>query len=217
MPTYNQAYFIRRAVQSLIRQTYREWELIIVDDGSTDQTAEFLQEYLTLPNVRYIRNRANEGLGRAINRGLDIASYGHIAYLPSDDYYFENHLESAAACYEKYEGLALVYSGIKFARNDTMAYSPSTESRTIRPGFGLQLVQTTHVKTPDRWVERSEWETENLFVTFWRRLLPRGDFAPTRKISCFWTQHPKQRHKLISENRGAVSMFSEPTTRCPSL
>lgn len=208
MPVFNQAYFIRRAIRSLQKQTFKEWELIIIDDGSTDQTEEFVQEYLSAPNIVLLRNEQNEGLGRAVNRGLDKAAYDHVAYLPADDYYFENHLADLAACFDKYDDVSLAYSGMQYARNDTMGYMKDTEARGVRSGFGLQMVQVAHVKTADRWVERSEWETDNLFVTFWRKLLDHGDFAATRNITCFWTQHPKQRHKLISEGRGGgISVF----------
>lgn len=208
MPTFNQAYFIRRAIQSLFKQTFKEWELIIVNDGSTDQTEEFLREYLPAPNIVYIKNDTNMGLGRAINMALDKARYEYIAYLPSDDYFFEDHLASIARRYEEYDDAVLVYTGIKYARNDTMGYRPDTESATVREKFGLQLVQTSHVKTDDRWVERDQWETDDLFVSFWNKLLTKGHFAPTRSVTCFWTQHPKQRHKLISENRGGgINVF----------
>ena len=56
MPTYNQAAFIRRAIVSLQRQTYSEWELIIVNDGSTDNTELFLSDYLQSPKIIYIHN-----------------------------------------------------------------------------------------------------------------------------------------------------------------
>ena len=89
MPTYNQCAFIRRAILSLMKQTYEEWELIIINDGCTDETEEYIADYLQDARVTYIKNEENTGLGHALNQGLDAAKYDYIAYLPSDDYYFD--------------------------------------------------------------------------------------------------------------------------------
>jgi hypothetical protein len=67
MPTYNQAHFIRRALLSLCNQTLREWELIIIDDASTDETQALIRPYLTDERIRCIRlpeNRPGQGTGR---------------------------------------------------------------------------------------------------------------------------------------------------------
>ena len=94
MPAYNQAAFIRRAILSLYAQTHPEWELIIVNDGSTDDTEAFIRDFLSDDRVTYIKNEENQGLGRALNQGLDAACHDLVAYLPADDCYFENHLET---------------------------------------------------------------------------------------------------------------------------
>lgn len=101
MPTYNQCSFIRRAIISLMQQTYKECELIIINDGCTDETEEYIADYLEDPCVTYIINKENTGLGYALNQGLDVAKYDYIAYLPSDDYYYENHLETIKEEFEE--------------------------------------------------------------------------------------------------------------------
>lgn len=90
MPTYNQAAFIRRAIASLLRQTFDKWELIIVNDGSTDNTEEFLKSYLSDRRIKYVRNKVNKGLGFALNQGLNAARYNYVAYLPSDDFLMQS-------------------------------------------------------------------------------------------------------------------------------
>lgn len=208
MPTYNQCYFLKRAVISLMRQTFVNWELIIINDGSTDETVGMIESLPPDPRVVYLCNERNMGLGCSVNRGLDRARYGHIAYLPSDDYYDPEHLGSMARGFEEHPGAVLVFSGIRYAVNDTMSYSAGTESATLMPGCGLNMVQVAHKKTADRWVGREVWESPDLNITFWNRLLDKGSFIPTRKVSCFMTRHPHQRSRLIAEgNSGGINVF----------
>lgn len=202
MPTYNQASFIRRAILSLYQQTYPNWELVIINDGCTDETERFISDFLDDKKVVYIKNDTNQGLGRALNQGIEAAKYDYIAYLPSDDYYFENHLESINRKFQEYDDLVLVYTGMKYDSRDTLYYTADTESKGIRKGYCLQLVQTAHRKSGERWTEREEWVTEDLFSMFWYKLASQGAFGMTNEISCYWTMHPAQRHRFISEKYG---------------
>ncbi len=202
MPTYNQASFIRRAILSLFKQTYPNWELIIINDGATDETEMFISDFLNDGRITYIKNETNEGLGHALNQGLESARHDWITYLPSDDYYFEDHLESICHKFQEYNDLVLVYTGMKYASPDTLYQAPNTASKGIKKGHCLQLVQTAHKKINARWLERSEWVTEDLFGMFWHKLTKSGAFGMTDKISCYWTPHPAQRHRIIGEKFG---------------
>jgi glycosyltransferase involved in cell wall biosynthesis len=83
MPTYNRAYVIWKAIQSIIDQTLTAWELIVVNDGSTDCTLRLLEEFHE-PRIR-ILTTANRGPSAARNAGLTIAQAPYIAYLDSDN------------------------------------------------------------------------------------------------------------------------------------
>lgn len=203
MPTYNQSEFIRGAILSLIKQSYKEWELIIVDDGSTDDTKENIADYIErYSNIIYIRNESNRGMGYSINIGLALAKYDYIAYLPSDDFYYTHHLQDLMEKFDESANNLLVYSGMKFDLNDTVGLAGYYETLAARDGYSLQLVQSAHRKTDDRWIEREEWVTEDLSIMFWHKLEKAGQKAATNKVSCNWTNHPHQRHKIISERYG---------------
>src|SRR3954454_10771204 len=94
MPTFKQARFLRRAIDSLYIQSLTDWELIVVDDGSPDDTQAILAPFLDDPRMRCLRFDTNQGLGRALNAGLDTSSGPLIAYLPSDDVWYRDHLAS---------------------------------------------------------------------------------------------------------------------------
>ena len=97
MPTFNQASFISSALKSLLDQTMTQWELVIVDDGSSDNTHKLVEAYLTDSRFHYHRLDANQGLGAALNHALTYATAPLIAYLPSDDVYYLDHLASLLA------------------------------------------------------------------------------------------------------------------------
>lgn len=202
MPTFNNAAFIRRAIISLLRQSFSDWELIIINDGSTDDTYLRIKDFLNDSRIRYVENDVNRGLGVALNKGIEEAKYEYIAYLPADDFYYTNHLESLAVKFQNSPDVILAFSGIKYEYSDSLSYAENTETKHIRPSYPLQLVQTAHKKTNDKWLEREEYVTDDLFLMFWHKLLDKGFFASTEEISCLWTKHPRQRHKIISEKYG---------------
>src|SRR5690554_2108183 len=202
MPTYNQAGFICRAILSLFAQSYEKWELIIIDDGCTDETEVFIRDYLAHPKITYIKNTSNMGLGYAINQGMDTARYGYIAYLPSDDFYSNNHLDTLKQKLDESEDIVLAFSGIRYDDSPNASILAYRKFQGVRPGYSLQLVQTCHRKTTDRWIERDECVSEDLFFTFWRKLTDKGVFVPTDQITCEWTNHPDQRHKIMGEKFG---------------
>ncbi|MCD7930769.1 MAG: glycosyltransferase family 2 protein [Tannerellaceae bacterium] len=203
LPIYNQEEFVRRAILSLFQQTHTAWELIIINDGSTDHTEECLQDILADNRIRYIKNATNKGLGYALNQGIDIAQYDYIAYLPADDYYFRDHLETLAGRLKESEEIILVYSCAQSKNNDSTGLNfKQTTTNSLFDRVWLQLVQVAHRKTVDRWVERSEFVTEDLFKMFWYKLTGRGIFSSITKVTANWTTHPFQRHKHICERYG---------------
>ena len=202
MATYNQASFIRRAILSLLQQSYSKWELIIINDGSTDETEFFIADYLENTKVKYIKNDTNQGLGFALNQGIAVAKYNYLAYLPSDDFYDYDHLESLKEKLDESENNILVFSGVRYDESEKSGVLSYRKTRGVRFEYNLLLVQTAHRKTEDRWIERDECVSEDLFFTFWRKLTDKGIFIPTKKVTCEWTNHPNQRHKITGEKYG---------------
>jgi glycosyltransferase involved in cell wall biosynthesis len=93
LPTYNRASFIRKAVDSVIAQIYSEWELIIVDDASIDNTVDLLRQYND-SRIRIIKNEVNMERSASRNKGIEAAKGEYICFLDSDDYYLPNHLDT---------------------------------------------------------------------------------------------------------------------------
>ncbi len=150
MPTYNQATFIARAIKSLQLQTFQRWELIVINDGSTDNTEETITPFLTDNNIRYLSHAENKGPGVCLNIGLDHARHELIAYLPSDDIYFEDHLQSLFNTLTSDKEAILAYSGVKHHCIETSKHSYGELSESQADGYDVQLVQVLHKKTDDR-------------------------------------------------------------------
>lgn len=85
MVTYNRDQFIEQAIQSVFSQTFSDWELIIIDDGSTDNTHTIVEHYLHDERVVYLVNETNEGITRSRNTALARARGKYVAVLDSDD------------------------------------------------------------------------------------------------------------------------------------
>lgn len=91
IPAYNAARYLKNAVASVLFQTFKDWELLIVDDGSTDDTQAVVNSF-TDPRIKYIRQE-NAGVASARNVGLGQAAGRYIAFLDADDIWIRNKLE----------------------------------------------------------------------------------------------------------------------------
>lgn len=101
MPSYNTAQYITASIASVQEQTYSNWELIIVDDCSTDNTDEIVKPLLTDTRIRYLKNEVNSGAAVSRNRALREARGKWIAFLDSDDLWLPEKLEKQIAFMEK--------------------------------------------------------------------------------------------------------------------
>lgn len=92
MPSYNTGKFIRKTINSVVNQTYKEWELIIVDDCSNDNTDEIVSS-IKDDRIKYLKNKVNSGAAITRNRALKEAKGKWIAFLDSDDLWKKEKLE----------------------------------------------------------------------------------------------------------------------------
>lgn len=93
VPVYNAAQYIRRCVESVLNQTFRDFELLLIDDGSTDSSAEICDLYAETNTSVKVFHQQNAGPGASRNRGIDIASGEFIVFVDADDYVSPTYLE----------------------------------------------------------------------------------------------------------------------------
>lgn len=113
MSVYNGEKFLRTAIDSVLAQTFRDWELIVVDDASTDSTPEILSEYRD-PRIQVLRNETNRKQAVCSNRGIAAASGRYIARLDADDVALPDRLAEQVAYLETHPDVILVASAAYF-------------------------------------------------------------------------------------------------------
>ncbi|QKX15831.1 glycosyltransferase [Microbulbifer sp. YPW1] len=117
MPTYNRAHIIGRAVQSVLAQSYFNWELIVIDDGSSDNTSDVIAAFGD-DRIRYVRLDGNLGVSHARNHGLTIAKGEYIAYLDTDNDWRENFLLLVVGNLEEKRDYDCAYTAQYLYRNE---------------------------------------------------------------------------------------------------
>ncbi|MFT7859438.1 MAG: glycosyltransferase [Sulfurimonas sp.] len=114
IPTYNRYSFLQRALKSVFAQTYPVKEVIVVDDGSNDQTSQIQHKY---PQVRYIY-QSNQGVSSARNRGVKEALYEWIVFLDSDDTFAAQKLEKQVTFHKQNPHFLMSYTDERWIRDD---------------------------------------------------------------------------------------------------
>jgi|Deesub1362A_J573_1020465.scaffolds.fasta_scaffold01563_2 glycosyltransferase involved in cell wall biosynthesis len=136
IPTYNRAPLIGRAVRSVLNQTYQDFEVIVVDDGSQDNTEEVVKNFHD-ERIRYIKHEKNKGAAAARNSGIRVAKGKYIAFQDSDDEWLPRKLEKQMKVFETSPEVGVVFTDVfRVSKNGKMEYrqSPSImEGKIINP------------------------------------------------------------------------------------
>lgn len=222
--SYNNAKFVRRAIDSVLSQTFKDYEIIFVDDGSTDNTAAIVQACQGA--VRYIYQE-NLGIPVARNRGI-LASQGeYIALLDADDYWVPNKLELQVAILDRYKNVGFVYSKIPVVNEEGQqkgvwphtecgrnfyeiiekgAFSPNTTVMVRKECFvkvGLFDPVMPPVEDIDIWLRIARYyqiyEIQDTLLGFYYR---EDNKPPRDKIKLFTSQVRLYRKLLYSYDQG---------------
>jgi len=111
--TFNRAKYLQRCIESVLAQTYKDWELLVVDDGSKDETFQVVDAYLQqYPNIRYMKHK-NKKLSLSRNVGI-MASFGaYITFIDSDDAYKPNHIQTRLDYMLQHPEVDMIEGGIE--------------------------------------------------------------------------------------------------------
>jgi glycosyltransferase involved in cell wall biosynthesis len=137
IPLYNKEPHIKRALSSVLNQTIQDFEIVVVNDGSTDRSADIIKSYSDA-RIRLI-NQKNEGVSAARNRGINEAKFELIAFLDADDEWMPNYLETILKLREKYPHAGLYATSLKTEFIDDVLINKDKELRKLIPDEGLIL------------------------------------------------------------------------------
>ena len=146
MSTYNRATFLPRSIESILNQTFADFEFIIINDGSADNTAEILNKYAQQDSrIRIVSNETNKGLIYSLNRGLNEAKGKYIARMDDDDVALPTRFEKQYAFMEKNKDYAVVGSWVADPNNNQKwSFHDETSPEMIKLFLYLNRVPISH-------------------------------------------------------------------------
>jgi glycosyltransferase involved in cell wall biosynthesis len=164
IPCYNTAQYLGQAIESVLSQTFSDFELIVVDDGSTDNTKGVTQSF-TDPRIHYIQHPQNRGLSAARNTGIRHSRGKYICFLDADDYFLPHKLEDQVNFLESQPDYGLIGGGyLRVDKNGTVVKESQPRSGPILPEELLVVNQFIVPSTliSREWIETAGYFDENL-------------------------------------------------------
>ena len=162
MPIYNARRHLRAAVLSIVKQTLEDWELLIIDDGSTDGSLECIQD-IKDPRIRVIRDDLNKGLAARLNEAIDLARGQFFARMDQDDISYPERFARQIAILDNDSNLDLVgVRAIAISQEDQVVgifpYAINHSNICAKPWNGFYLAHPT-------WMGRIEWFRRHRYAT----------------------------------------------------
>lgn len=181
LPAYNCEKYIQMAINSVVQQTYANWELLVVDDCSTDRTPEIAEHAACQDRrIHVIRQKINGGVANARNAGIDAAVGKWIALLDADDYWTNDKLEKQLQCAYA-DSADIVYCSYGFVDEQNEEYgSFIVEDRTtFEDTLSKSVISCSTCFIKAEWLKKnkfsSEFYHEDLYL--WLKMLQQGAIA----------------------------------------
>ncbi len=197
MPVYNGEKYLREAVDSILSQTLADFELIIIDDGSTDKTAEIVNSYQDA-RVIYIKNENNLGISRSLNRGLELAQGEYIARMDADDISLPTRLEKQIDYMERHPQIVVCGTRLSLFGAQNMNWYTSELHKELKVDllFSCCLAHPTIMFKCDA-VKSGEVRYDTNFngmedYELWTRLIKKHRFGCVPEILFKYRTHSKQ-------------------------
>jgi len=162
MPVYNSEKYLQRAIDSVFNQSYKNYEFIIIDDGSTDGSVEIINEYKN--KIVYVYQE-NAGASAARNKGIEVSKGELIAFLDSDDLWYPDKLKIQVNVYHRYPEASIIHTEVD-KQKQFNGYLPTNEQDLLpRIKPFSEVFQHTNLKTPSVMIPRSVLDRVGLFDT----------------------------------------------------
>lgn len=171
IPTYNREQLIARSVKSVLSQTYQDFEIIIVDDASTDNTEEVVSSFND-ERIRYVRHEENRGEAAARNTGIKVARGDYIAYQDSDDEWFPEKLARQIELLEDVSpDVGVIYTGFWKTKNHRRTYIPFSWVGRKNGDIHKELLKGNFIGSPVVLIKKECFSEVGLFDERLRNLV----------------------------------------------
>ena len=158
IPTYNRYELLYRAISSILSQTYKPSEIIVVDDGSTDKTSNIQNDF---PLIKYIYQK-NSGVSAARNRGIENASFEWIAFLDSDDEWMSTKLEEQVKFHQEENDILMSYTDELWIRDGVNVKIPKKFKKIGKNAF-LENLSYCNIAPSSVLMHKSLFESLGMF------------------------------------------------------
>jgi glycosyltransferase involved in cell wall biosynthesis len=227
IPCYNSASCLARALDSVFTQTYRDYRIYVIDDGSTDDTEAVLRSYADR-TVCVRQNHAGQGAAR--NHGIRLSNSAFVAFLDADDEWLPNKLERSIEILRRDARIGLVYSDC--STSGTGPFAGSHFARIGTPASGrvfVQMLDHCNVFTPTVVVRRECLEDVGPFnetlavgedLNMWLRIAARWEFAVAMEVLAIRHRRPGSLSQTTSVDRALSSSLAaveDIVHTCPHL
>jgi glycosyltransferase involved in cell wall biosynthesis len=220
IPTYNRAGFIKATLRSVLNQTYPHYEIIVVDNCSTDNTEELLQAYIRAGQIRFIKHDQNYERARSRNTGMKAARGDFLTLLDSDDFMYSNNLEDAADFARKHPDIKCFHNLFEFVDsqgnvirrypmppldNQLKAIANGNFMSCIGDFIHREIYQRYQFDTTPELIGGEDWE-------FWLRILADYKVGRIEKTNSAILQHAGRsvnNQNLQSMKKGLEKLFSK--------
>ncbi|WP_375512534.1 glycosyltransferase family 2 protein [uncultured Nostoc sp.] len=221
IPTFQRADLVSETIESVLAQTYTDYEIIVVNDGSTDNTREVLAKFKDKITVI---DQENKGLATARNTGIMASQGQYIAFVDDDDLWIPNKLEKQIPCFESNPNIGLVYSNIVFFDDNCVFTSKIWPKGSHPPGVlkSWMLFMVDYIPVPTVVVRRECLDKVGLFdqtltscedYDLWLRIIEKFSVHFLNKTVAFYRQSvnsmsTNKERMLVNEIRVKEKAFS---------
>lgn len=215
MPVYNGESHLKEAIDSILNQTYRDFQFLIINDGSTDRSEEIIQSYVD-DRIKYIVNESNLGIVKTLNKGIDLATFKYIARMDADDIALPHRFEKQIEFMEANPDTVACGSNIIKFYNDDINQTSLSDSKLLDKDLKIRTLFYTAFWHPTMLIRSKilnehniRYRTEYKYAqdkAMWIDIAQQGTLANIEEPQLYYRVHENQVSSKYFSEQYVISM-----------